>query len=86
MEGLLKEGGGGDHLSIGVKLPSGVEEKPIVNNIYIKPPVGKLPVFFSFKVFLLFRFKTRIFLSLRIFREKRSKFSNHANLVYADVS
>ena len=51
MEGLLKEGGGGDHLSIGVKLPSGVEEKPIVNNIYIKPPVGKCLSFLVSKFF-----------------------------------
>ena len=40
MEGLVKEGGGGDHLSIGVKLPSGVEEKPLTKNIYTKPPAG----------------------------------------------
>ena len=38
MEGRVKEGGAGDHLSVGVKLPSGVEEKPLVNNIYMKPP------------------------------------------------
>ena len=40
MEGLLKEGGVGDHLSVGVRLPTGVEEKPIVNNLYTKPPAG----------------------------------------------
>ena len=38
LEGRVKEGGAGDHLSVGVKLPSGVEEKPLVNNIYMKPP------------------------------------------------
>ena len=41
MEGLLKEGGGGDHLSVAVRLPSGPEEKPLVNNLYITPPGGK---------------------------------------------
>ena len=41
LEGLLKEGRGGDHLSIGVKLPSGTAEKPLTNNIYTRSPIGK---------------------------------------------
>ena len=47
MEGRVKEGGAGDHLSVGVKLPSGIEEKPLVNNIYMKPPGMILKVFFG---------------------------------------
>jgi hypothetical protein len=39
VEALLKEGPGGDHISVGVKLPSGVLQRPIANNdVYIKPP------------------------------------------------
>ncbi len=39
MEALMKEGGGGDHVSVGVKLPSGVLQRPISNkDVYIKPP------------------------------------------------
>ena len=39
VEALMKEGGGGDHISVGVKLPSGVLQRPISNNdVYIKPP------------------------------------------------
>jgi hypothetical protein len=29
MQALVKEGGGGDHLSVKVKLPSGVEKAPL---------------------------------------------------------
>ena len=49
MQAFLKEGGGGDHLSVGVKLPSGTEEKPMVNNIFIKLPTGKYLELFSSK-------------------------------------
>ena len=39
MEALLKEGGGGDHISIGVTLPSGAVQKPISQeDTYIRPP------------------------------------------------
>ena len=39
IEALMKEGGGLDHISVGVKLPSGVLQRPISNNdVYIKPP------------------------------------------------
>ena len=35
----MKEGGGGDHISVGVKLPSGVLQRPVSNkDVYIKPP------------------------------------------------
>jgi hypothetical protein len=39
VEALMKEGGGGDHISVAVKLPSGVLQRPISNDdVYIKPP------------------------------------------------
>ena len=39
IEALMKERRGGDHISVGVKLPSGVLQRPISNNdVYIKPP------------------------------------------------
>ena len=39
MEALLKEGGGGDHIAVGVKLPSGALQRPISQeDIYIRPP------------------------------------------------
>ena len=41
MEALMKEGGGGDHITIGVKLPSGTLQRPISQeDIYIRPPQG----------------------------------------------
>ncbi|CAB4023312.1 Hypothetical predicted protein, partial [Paramuricea clavata] len=46
VEALMKEGPGGDHISVGVKLPSGVLQRPIANNdVYIKPPgpIGVTP-------------------------------------------
>ena len=47
-EVLMKEGGGGDHVSVGVKLPSGVLQRPIANNdVYIKPP-GRVLGHYSF--------------------------------------
>ncbi|CAB4003297.1 Hypothetical predicted protein [Paramuricea clavata] len=45
MEALLKEGGGGDHIAVGVKLPSGSLQRPISQgDIYIRPPVSQAPV------------------------------------------
>ena len=39
MEALMKEGGGGDHIAVGVKLPSGTLQRPISQqDIYIRPP------------------------------------------------
>ncbi len=39
MEALLKEGGGGDHIAVGVKLPSGAFQRPISQeDVYIRPP------------------------------------------------
>ena len=39
MEALLKEGGGADHIAVGVKLPSGALQKPISQeDLYIRPP------------------------------------------------
>ena len=43
MEALLKEGGGGDHITVGVKLPSGTLQRPISQeDIYIRPPPGTM--------------------------------------------
>jgi hypothetical protein len=42
MEAFLKEGGGGDHLTVRVKLPSGSTQTPLMKNLYTRPPVGKL--------------------------------------------
>ena len=42
MEAFLKEGGGGDHLTVRVKLPSGSTRTPLMKNLYTRPPVGKL--------------------------------------------
>jgi hypothetical protein len=42
MEAFLKEGGGGDHLTVRVKLPSGRTQTPLMKNLYTRPPVGKL--------------------------------------------
>ena len=42
MEAFLKEGGGGDHLNVRVKLPSGSTRTPLMKNLYTRPPVGKL--------------------------------------------
>ena len=41
MEAYLKEGGGGDHLTVRVRLPSGRTQTPLMKNLYTKPPVGK---------------------------------------------
>ena len=39
MESLLKQGGGGGHIAVGVKLPSGTLQRPISQeDIYIRPP------------------------------------------------
>ena len=39
IEALLKEGGGGDHIAVGVKLPSGTVQRPVSpEDIYIRPP------------------------------------------------
>ena len=39
VEALMKETWGGDHVSVGVKLPSGVLQRPISNSdVYINPP------------------------------------------------
>ena len=43
MEALMKEGGGGDHIAVGVKLPSGTLQRPISQeDIYIRPPPGMM--------------------------------------------
>ena len=43
MEALMKEGGGGDHIAVGVKLPSGIFQRPISQeDIYIRPPPGMM--------------------------------------------
>ena len=43
MEALMKEGGGGDHITVGVKLPSGTLQRPISQeDIYITPPPGMM--------------------------------------------
>jgi hypothetical protein len=42
MQAFVKEGGGGDHISVGVKLPNKKIERPIQNaNLFIGPN-GKL--------------------------------------------
>ena len=39
MEALLKQGIGGDHIAVGVELPSGTLQRPISQeDIYIRPP------------------------------------------------
>ncbi len=38
----MKEGGGGDHLSVGVRYPGGKFDRPISKNIFLTP--GKTPV------------------------------------------
>ena len=39
LEAFLKEGGGGDHISVAVKLPSGQMENPISKaNLFIASP------------------------------------------------
>jgi hypothetical protein len=45
MEAFLKEGGGGDHLTVRVKLPSGNTQTPLMKNLYTRPPVGKLALY-----------------------------------------
>lgn len=38
MQAFVKEGGGGDHISVGVKLPDGKMERPIQNaNLFVGP-------------------------------------------------
>jgi hypothetical protein len=38
MQAFVKEGGGGDHVSVGVKLPNKKMERPIQNaNLFIGP-------------------------------------------------
>ena len=37
IKALMKEGGGGDHLSVGVRYPGGKLERPITANIYLEP-------------------------------------------------
>ena len=37
IKALMKEGGGGDHLSIGVRYPDGKFDRPITNNIFLSP-------------------------------------------------
>ena len=33
----MKEGGGGDHVSVGVRYPGGKLDRPISNNIFQEP-------------------------------------------------
>ena len=37
MKGLIKEGEGGDHLSVGVRYPDGKFDRPISKNIFLSP-------------------------------------------------
>jgi hypothetical protein len=37
IKALLKEGGGGDHLSVGVRYPGGKFDRPISKNIFLAP-------------------------------------------------
>lgn len=39
MESFMKEGSGGDDLSIGVKLPNGETELPMWKNLYLVPGI-----------------------------------------------
>ena len=39
MESFMKEGAGGDDLSIGVKLPNGEFDLPISKNLYLVPGI-----------------------------------------------
>ena len=49
LEAMMKEGGGGDHISVGVKLPSGVLQRPISKEVvYIKPPGNTLFTYSKF--------------------------------------
>ena len=39
MQALLKQGGGGEHLEMKVKLPSGAEQSPIdPQSLFVSPP------------------------------------------------
>ena len=49
MEAFLKEGGGGDHLTVRVKLPSGRTQTPLMKNLYTRSPVGELTFFPIYK-------------------------------------
>lgn len=58
----MKEGPGGDHISVGVKLPSGVLQRPISNSdVYIKPPGKNLQ--------LLVLLKRAEVLTVNVFRD-----------------
>ena len=37
IKALMKEGGGGDHVSVGVRYPGGKLDRPISNNIFQEP-------------------------------------------------
>ena len=41
MQALVKEGGGGDHVSVGVRLPNKKYERPIQNKDLFIGPNGK---------------------------------------------
>ena len=57
MEALMKEGGGGDHITVAVKLPSGTLQRPISQeDIYIRPPQGIIQSKFPFYLQLVFHF------------------------------
>jgi hypothetical protein len=45
IDAFLKEGRGGDHLAVAVRLPSGSVEAPLMKDIYTRPPVGKFSYF-----------------------------------------
>ena len=45
MESFMKEGTGGDNLSIGVRFPDGKTEMPIFNNLYLIP--GKTSIIYT---------------------------------------
>lgn len=44
MQALVKESGGGDHISVGVKLPNKKYERPIQNANLFTGPDGKLHI------------------------------------------
>ena len=49
----MKEGGGGDHIAVGVKLPSGTFQRPISQeDIYIRPPPGMMQANLLLKIFI----------------------------------
>ena len=62
----MKEGGGGDHLSVGVKLPGSKRITPVSRkNVYLKPPGRQTFCYFNL-VYPSFTFRGSVFVSLAI--------------------